>query len=122
MCSFWLVEVLARMGDLQEATRLLERLRSLGGPLGLYAEEIDAETQEHLGNFPQGFSHMAFIGAATAIDEELRSRSRPWPPAHDRGGRMRSSRHAPPRRRVVGRDAGPRTDEALPRDGGADDA
>jgi trehalose-phosphatase len=76
MCSFWLVEVLARMGDLQEAARLLERLRSLGGPLGLYAEEVDAETQEHLGNFPQGFSHMAFIGAATAIDEELRSRSR----------------------------------------------
>jgi trehalose-phosphatase len=76
MCSFWLVEVLARMGDLQEATRLLERLRSLGGPLGLYAEEIDADTQQHLGNFPQGFSHMAFIGAATAIDEELRSRSR----------------------------------------------
>jgi trehalose-phosphatase len=76
MCSFWLVEVLARMGDLEEAARLLERLRSLGGPLGLYAEEIDADTQEHLGNYPQGFSHMAFIGAATAIDEELRSRSR----------------------------------------------
>jgi trehalose-phosphatase len=76
MCSFWLVEVLARMGDLQEAARLLERLRSLGGQLGLFAEEIDADTQEHLGNFPQGFSHMAFIGAATAIDEELRSRSR----------------------------------------------
>jgi trehalose-phosphatase len=76
MCSFWLVELLARMGDLDEATRLFERLRSLGGPLGLYAEEIDPVTQEHLGNFPQGFSHMALIGAATAIDEELRSRHR----------------------------------------------
>ena len=76
MCSFWLVELLARMGDLQEATRLFERLRSLGGPLGLYAEEIDPETHEHLGNYPQGFSHMALIAAATAIDEELRSRNR----------------------------------------------
>lgn len=76
MCSFWLVELLARMGDLQEATRLFERLRSLGGPLGLYAEEIDPRTHEHLGNFPQGFSHMALIAAATAIDEELRSRHR----------------------------------------------
>jgi alpha,alpha-trehalase len=77
MCSFWLVELLARMGDLQEATRLFERLRSLGGPLALFAEEIDPATQAHLGNFPQGFSHVALIGAATAIDEELRSRNRP---------------------------------------------
>lgn len=76
MCSFWLVELLARMGDLQEAVRLFERLRSLAGPLGLYAEEIDPRTGEHLGNFPQGFSHMALIAAATAIDEELRARSR----------------------------------------------
>lgn len=76
MCSFWLVELLARMGDLQEAVRLFERLRSLAAPLGLFAEQIDPQTHEHLGNFPQGFSHMALIGAATAIDEELRSRSR----------------------------------------------
>ena len=76
MCSFWLVELLARMGDLQEATRLFERLRSLGGPLALFAEEVDPDSQEHLGNFPQGFSHMALIAAATAIDEELRSRNR----------------------------------------------
>jgi trehalose-phosphatase len=86
MCSFWLVELLARMGDLEEATRLFERLRTLGGPLGLYGEELDPETQEHLGNFPQGFSHMAFIAAATAIDEELRSRSRSFAgPVRPRG-------------------------------------
>ncbi|HEX9889477.1 MAG TPA: glycoside hydrolase family 15 protein, partial [Nitriliruptorales bacterium] len=71
MCSFWLVELLARMGDLDEAVRLFERLLSLAGPLGLYAEELDPQTYEHLGNFPQGFTHMGLIGAATAIHEEL---------------------------------------------------
>ena len=76
MCSFWLVELLARMGDLDEAIRLFERLHALAGPLGLYAEEVDATTHEHLGNYPQGFTHMGLIGAATAIDQELRARRR----------------------------------------------
>ncbi len=74
MCSFWLVELLARMRDLDEAGRLFERLLSLAGPLGLYAEEIDPSTGAHLGNFPQGFTHMGLITAATAIDEELSAR------------------------------------------------
>jgi alpha,alpha-trehalase len=75
MCSFWLVELYARMGDLDEAVRLFERLRSMAGPLGLYAEEIDPVDHAHLGNFPQGFTHMGLIGAATAIDDELRVRA-----------------------------------------------
>lgn len=76
MCSFWLVELLARMGDLDEAIRVFDRLLGLTGPLDLFAEEIDPTTLEHLGNFPQGFTHMAVITAATAIDEELRARQR----------------------------------------------
>ncbi|MDX1621690.1 MAG: glycoside hydrolase family 15 protein, partial [Nitriliruptorales bacterium] len=76
MCSFWLVEVIARMGELDEAIRLFEQLLRRAGPLGLYAEEIDVSSGHHLGNFPQGFTHMSLITAATAIDEELRGRSR----------------------------------------------
>jgi trehalose 6-phosphate phosphatase len=74
LCSFWLVELLARMGDLEEAVRLFERLRAAAGPLGLYAEELDPVTHLHLGNFPQAFTHMGLIGAATAIHEELSTR------------------------------------------------
>lgn len=70
MCSFWLVEVLARMGDLDEAERLMQQLLDLAGPLGLFAEEYDVQRREQLGNFPQGFTHMGLIGAASAIAEE----------------------------------------------------
>ncbi len=79
MCSFWLVELLARMGDLDEAERLMERLLNLAGPLGLFAEEYDPKLGEQLGNFPQGFTHMGLIGAATAIAEE-RATSKPSGP------------------------------------------
>ncbi|MGH3443453.1 MAG: glycoside hydrolase family 15 protein [Nitriliruptorales bacterium] len=70
MCSFWLVELLARMGELDEAERVFDRLISMAGPLGLFAEEVDPVTHSHLGNYPQGFTHMGLIMAATAIDEE----------------------------------------------------
>ncbi len=73
MCSFWLVELLARMGDLDEAERLMELLLGLAGPLGLFAEEYEPKLGEQLGNYPQGFTHMGLIGAATAIADERRA-------------------------------------------------
>jgi hypothetical protein len=45
----------------------MERLLRVASPLGLYAEEFDAETGRHLGNFPQAFSHLALIEAAARI-------------------------------------------------------
>ena len=52
----------------------MERLLSVSSPLGLYAEEFDAETGRHLGNFPQAFSHLALIEAAARITvAELRA-------------------------------------------------
>ncbi|MEU8005561.1 glycoside hydrolase family 15 protein [Catellatospora sp. NPDC049111] len=67
ICSFWLVSALAIVGDLQKARDLMERLLRVRSPLGLYAEEFDAQTGRHLGNFPQAFSHLALIGAAGMI-------------------------------------------------------
>jgi len=67
ICSFWLVSALAIVGELQEARDLMERLLRIASPLGLYAEEFDADTGRHLGNFPQAFSHLALMEAAARI-------------------------------------------------------
>jgi GH15 family glucan-1,4-alpha-glucosidase len=67
ICSFWLVSALAYIGETQRARDLMERLLREASPLGLYAEEFDADTSRHLGNFPQAFSHLALIEAAARI-------------------------------------------------------
>ena len=67
ICSFWLVSALAIIGEEQAARDLMERLLRISSPLGLYAEEFDAPTGRHLGNFPQAFSHLALIEAAARI-------------------------------------------------------
>jgi GH15 family glucan-1,4-alpha-glucosidase len=67
ICSFWLVSALAIVGELQQAVDLMERLLRISSPLGLYAEEFDAGTGRHLGNFPQAFSHLALLDAAARI-------------------------------------------------------
>ena len=67
ICSFWLVSALAIVGEVRRARDLMERLLRQASPLGLYAEELDADTGRHLGNFPQAFSHLALIEAAARI-------------------------------------------------------
>ena len=67
ICSFWLVSALGAIGEIQRARDLMERLLRIASPLGLYAEEFDADTGRHLGNFPQAFSHLALIEAAARI-------------------------------------------------------
>src|ERR671934_227441 len=68
ICSFWLVEVLARAGEGERARELFERLLGFCNDVGLLAEEIDPHSGELIGNFPQAFSHLGLIQAAIALD------------------------------------------------------
>ncbi|MFC0531183.1 glycoside hydrolase family 15 protein [Phytohabitans kaempferiae] len=68
-CSFWLVQALAATGQRAEAVALFEALLAHASPLGLYAEEMDPATRDHLGNYPQTLTHAALIQAALAIRE-----------------------------------------------------
>ena len=70
ICSFWEVEYLAMGGgSLDEARQLFGQLMKYQNDLGLYGEEIDANTGIALGNFPQAFTHVGLIGAALSIDQ-----------------------------------------------------
>jgi len=67
ICSFWLVSALSEIGERRRARELCERLLASAGWLDLYAEELDAESGRHLGNFPQAFTHLALINAVSHV-------------------------------------------------------
>jgi alpha,alpha-trehalase len=69
ICSFWLVTALAMIGEVERSRALCKKLLAFAGPLQLYAEEIEASTGEHLGNFPQAFTHLALIEAVSRLIE-----------------------------------------------------
>ena len=69
ICSFWLVSALAEIGEGERARELCEQLLAHASPLQLYAEELDARSGRHLGNFPQAFTHLALINAVTHVIE-----------------------------------------------------
>jgi GH15 family glucan-1,4-alpha-glucosidase len=74
ICSFWLVTALAMAGEVHGAEELFDTLTSYANDLGLLAEEIDTASGQLLGNFPQAFSHVGLIIAASAIDKARRHR------------------------------------------------
>ena len=76
ICSFWLVNCLALEGRLREAEDLLNSLVQHSNHVGLFSEEIDPLTGKMLGNFPQAFTHMGFIAAATALDGAISKNNR----------------------------------------------
>ncbi len=67
ICSFWLVSALSEIGEANQARELCERLLAHASPLGLYAEELEARTGRHLGNYPQAFTHLALINAVMHV-------------------------------------------------------
>jgi GH15 family glucan-1,4-alpha-glucosidase len=70
MCTFWYAECLARGGDPLQGRFIFEKMLGYANHVGLYAEEL-GPAGEHLGNFPQAFTHLGLISAAYALDRAL---------------------------------------------------
>jgi GH15 family glucan-1,4-alpha-glucosidase len=66
-CNFWAAEYLANAGHYDEAQKLFEHLCTFANEVGLFAEEIGTRTGKPVGNFPQAFTHVSLISAATAL-------------------------------------------------------
>ncbi|MFQ5472547.1 MAG: glycoside hydrolase family 15 protein, partial [Dehalococcoidia bacterium] len=69
ICTFWLADNLIALGELTKARALFDKLRESANDLGLFSEEMDPETGEMLGNFPQAFTHLAFINSAVQLHQ-----------------------------------------------------
>ena len=88
ICSFWLVSALCEIGEFEKAHKLCGKLLSFAGRLELYGEEIDPHSGQHLGNFPQAFTHLALINAVQHVirlEEERAARAEDAPPVDSAG-------------------------------------
>ena len=61
VCTFWMINALYLIGREQEARDMLGRVMSCSNKFGLFSEDVETDTGRLTGNFPQGYSHMAFI-------------------------------------------------------------
>lgn len=66
-CAFWLIDNLCYLGRIEEARHRFEQILGFAGPLGLFAEEVDPDTGEQLGNYPQAFTHIGLINSAVML-------------------------------------------------------
>ncbi len=74
LCTFWLAQARALAGQVEQATAVFERAIAYVNDVGLLAEEVEAESGELLGNFPQAFSHIGLVNAAWAISQAMAAR------------------------------------------------
>ncbi len=81
LCSFWLVDCLVLSGRVKEGEELFKRLMDSANHLGLFPEEIDPNTGEFLGNFPQAFTHIGFINSALYLGRASNRMQMGPPPA-----------------------------------------
>ncbi len=69
VCSFWMIKALYKIGYQKEAKNMFDKLLSYSNHLGIFSEDIDFDTKRLLGNFPQGYSHLALIDTALTLNE-----------------------------------------------------
>jgi GH15 family glucan-1,4-alpha-glucosidase len=71
LCTFWFIDNLVLLGELEEACEMFERLLALRNDLGLLSEEYDSKLERLVGNFPQAFSHIGLVNTALRLDQAL---------------------------------------------------
>ena len=67
ICTFWMIKSLYKIGAKEEAERMFHQTLSYANHLGLFSEGIEFESKRLVGNFPQGYSHLALIDAAMTL-------------------------------------------------------
>jgi alpha,alpha-trehalase len=70
ICTFWMIQSLYKIGEREEAKKMFDNVLSYSNSLGLFSEDIDFTSKRLLGNFPQGYSHLALIETALLMDIE----------------------------------------------------
>lgn len=80
ICSFWMIKALHRIGLEEDSRKMFEQLLGYSNHLGLFSEDIDFESKRLLGNFPQGYSHLALIEAAILLSGQQGDGLRFWMP------------------------------------------
>ena len=71
ICTFWMIQSLFKIGEKEEAQKLFDQLLSYSNHLGLFSEDIDFDSKQLLGNFPQAYSHLALIETAMLFSEDI---------------------------------------------------
>jgi GH15 family glucan-1,4-alpha-glucosidase len=74
ICAFWRIDALARIGRADQAREIFNALLAIRNPLGLLSEDTDPRTGELWGNFPQTYSMVGIINAATRLSVPWDSR------------------------------------------------
>ena len=69
ICTFWMINSLNQIGQKEKATKMFKRLLSYSNHVGLFSEDIDFDTKQLLGNFPQAYSHLALVETAMALSD-----------------------------------------------------
>lgn len=94
ICTFWLVNNYALQGRIDDADELFHTMIGYANDVGLYAEEIDPVNDEHLGNFPQGFTHIALINSAIHLAAARKGKQTVEQSILEKGGAQESKKAA----------------------------
>lgn len=68
VCTFWMINALYLIGEEEKAYRMFENILTSSNHLGLFSEDIDPQSKQLTGNFPQGYSHLAFIQTVLLLE------------------------------------------------------